>query len=66
MLAVSRRLGERIELATENGTVVLTVLRLSNGKVRLGIEAPPSVSIRRGDDGEDSVVGARRHCREED
>jgi carbon storage regulator len=44
MLVLSRKIGERIVIA-EN--VVVQVLAVRRGQIRLGITAPPSVSIRR-------------------
>ena len=44
MLVLSRRVGERIEIG--NG-VTVTVLRMSGKSVRIGIEAPNQVAIRR-------------------
>lgn len=44
MLVISRRLGEKIFIG-EN--IVLTVVDIDRGKIRLGIEAPRSVSIFR-------------------
>ena len=45
MLVLSRKQGQSIRLPREN--VTITVLRLSNGKVRLGIAAPIDVLIMR-------------------
>ncbi|MEW4561671.1 carbon storage regulator [Bremerella sp. JC770] len=44
MLVLSRRVGEKIEIG--NG-VTVTVLRVTGKSVRIGIEAPKDVSIRR-------------------
>ncbi len=44
MLVLSRRIGEKIEIG--NG-ITVTVLRVTGKSVRIGIEAPESVSIRR-------------------
>jgi carbon storage regulator len=46
MLVLSRRPGERI---TVGGDITVTVLQISGGQVRLGIEAPPEVPILRDD-----------------
>ncbi len=46
MLVLSRKVGERIVI-NENITVV--VQRLSGNRVALGIEAPPEVSVLRGE-----------------
>ena len=44
MLVLSRKVGERI-LVGDN--VTITVVRLTNGGVRLGIEAPMEMSVVR-------------------
>ena len=44
MLVLSRRESERIRLGE---SIVVTVIRLSGDKVRLGIEAPPNVLVLR-------------------
>ncbi|MBA2113967.1 carbon storage regulator [Bremerella alba] len=44
MLVLSRRVGEKIEIG--NG-ITVTVLRVTGKTVRIGIEAPECVSIRR-------------------
>lgn len=45
MLVLTRRSNERIEIGDNRITV--TVLEVHGGRVRLGIEAPASVGIRR-------------------
>jgi carbon storage regulator len=44
MLVLSRRQSERIRLGD---SIVVTVIRVSGDKVRLGIEAPPNVVVLR-------------------
>lgn len=44
MLVLSRRETERVRLGD---SIVLTIVRVSGDKVRLGIEAPPSVLVLR-------------------
>ncbi|MGD0654745.1 MAG: carbon storage regulator [Thermoguttaceae bacterium] len=44
MLVLSRKETERIKLGN---SIVLTVIRVSGDRVRLGIEAPPDVLILR-------------------
>jgi carbon storage regulator len=44
MLVLSRRATERIKLGD---SIVVTVVRVSGDKVRLGIEAPPNVLVLR-------------------
>jgi carbon storage regulator len=44
MLVLSRKEAERIRLGD---SIVVTVVRISGDKVRLGIEAPPDVLVLR-------------------
>jgi len=44
MLVLNRKIGERIVIG---GDIVVTVVRVQGKQVRIGIEAPLSVSIRR-------------------
>ncbi len=44
MLVLSRKLHERIRVGPQ---IVVTVLQVSKGRVRLGIEAPPEVAVWR-------------------
>jgi len=44
MLILSRKVGERIVIA---GNIVVTVLEVQGKRVRLGIDAPAGISIRR-------------------
>lgn len=44
MLVLSRRMGESLVIADE---IRLTVLGVSGGQVRLGIEAPRNITIHR-------------------
>jgi carbon storage regulator len=44
MLVLTRRESERIKLGS---SIVLTVIRVSGDRVRLGIEAPPDVLVLR-------------------
>ncbi len=46
MLVLSRKVGERIVL---DNRIVVTVLEVKGRQVRLGFEAPPDVSIWRGE-----------------
>jgi carbon storage regulator CsrA len=50
MLVLSRRIGEQI--VVPNCDLTVTVLDTSTSRVRLGIDAPASVSIRRGEVGQ--------------
>ncbi len=44
MLVLSRRMGESLVIADD---IRLTVLGISGGQVRLGIEAPKDISVHR-------------------
>ena len=44
MLVLTRKIGERTMIGE---MIVLTVLRASSRRVRLGIEAPPDMTVRR-------------------
>jgi carbon storage regulator len=44
MLVLTRRVGERVVIGE---TIVMTVVEVNGGRVRLGIEAPRDVPIRR-------------------
>lgn len=44
MLVLSRRLGEKVLIG---GNICITVVDIDRGKIRLGIEAPKSISITR-------------------
>ncbi|MFM7519979.1 MAG: carbon storage regulator [Planctomycetota bacterium] len=55
MLVLSRRQNERIRVGD---TVVVTVVRVSGDKVRIGIEAPPHVKVLRDELPVDDVPAA--------
>jgi len=44
MLVLSRKINEQIRISDH---IVLTVIRLQSGKVKLGIECPHKIKIRR-------------------
>ncbi len=44
MLVLTRKVGERIQIGDK---IVVTVVRVQNEKVRIGIEAPDNVTILR-------------------
>ncbi|MCO6455069.1 MAG: carbon storage regulator [Pirellulaceae bacterium] len=46
MLVLSRKESERIKLGD---SIVLTVVRVSGDKVRIGIQAPPDLLVLRGE-----------------
>ncbi|MDE0816873.1 MAG: carbon storage regulator [Pirellulaceae bacterium] len=46
MLILSRKVGEQILLGKD---VILTIVKTSTGTVRIGITAPPEVTIARGE-----------------
>jgi carbon storage regulator CsrA len=50
MLVLSRRHGERLILECEDGTrIEIHLVAMGMNKVRLGVEAPPSVRVARGE-----------------
>jgi carbon storage regulator len=53
MLVLSRKQNERIRVGE---SVVVTIVRVSGDKVRIGIEAPPDVRVLR-DELDDDLVG---------
>ena len=44
MLVLTRKVGERIQIGDH---IIVSVIRVQNGKVRIGIEAPDEVRVRR-------------------
>jgi len=54
MLVLTRKVGERIQIGDQ---ITLSVIRVQNGKVRIGIEAPDDVRVRR-----DELESDTRHC----
>ena len=46
MLVLSRKLGEQVRIGND---IVVTVVKLSGNRVRLGINGPKQVPIRRGE-----------------
>jgi carbon storage regulator len=44
MLVLTRRVSERIQIGED---VVLTIVRIDGNKVRIGIEAPEHVKVKR-------------------
>lgn len=44
MLVLSRKINEQIRISDH---IVLTVIRLQSGKVKLGIECPHKIKVRR-------------------
>lgn len=44
MLVLSRRVGERVLIGDQ---IAVTVVRIANGNVRIGIEAPPEMPVIR-------------------
>jgi carbon storage regulator len=56
MLVVSRRIGESLVI---NGDIEVSVILLQGGKVRLGIQAPPWVTVDRREVHERRLEAAR-------
>ncbi|CAN5587642.1 hypothetical protein BH10PLA2_BH10PLA2_27010 [soil metagenome] len=44
MLVLSRKVGEKVVI---NGSITVEVVSVERGKVRIGISAPPEVSVHR-------------------
>lgn len=44
MLVLSRTVGKKIVI---DKNITITILRINDGKVRIGIDAPPEVSVER-------------------
>jgi len=44
MLVLSRKEGERLMIGDK---VIVTVVKLDGGRVKIGVEAPPELGIRR-------------------
>lgn len=47
MLVLSRKLSQKIILNTSDGDIILVIVGITGNQIRLGLEAPKSVSIRR-------------------
>ena len=47
MLKLTRRVGEALILTTSDGEIVVSLERLSESQVKIGIEAPKSVRVLR-------------------
>jgi len=59
MLVLSRKQAERIRLGD---SIVVTIVRVSGDKVRLGIEAPPDVIVLRDELEDESSTGPVRQA----
>jgi carbon storage regulator len=46
MLVLSRKAGESIEIG---GGITITVLHVGSGRVKIGVSAPASVAVQRGE-----------------
>ena len=57
MLVLSRKVGQRIRIGKE---VTITVVRITGGGVRLGIEAPPDLAVIR-----EELIAELRRLRDE-
>lgn len=57
MLVLTRKVGEQIQIGDG---VTVTVVRISPGAIRLGVEAPTGVAILRDDAKADAQASA--HC----
>jgi carbon storage regulator len=59
MLVLSRKLGERIHIGAN---IVVTVVALDGHRIRLGIEAPRDVHIRRAELADQPLVLSAEPC----
>lgn len=62
MLVLSRRVGESIEIGNN---VTVKVVRINGDKIRIGIEAPPEINIRRSELADENDDGAKETNGEE-
>ncbi len=44
MLVLTRKVGERIQIGEE---ISVTVVRIQGDKIRLGVDAPPTIAVHR-------------------
>ena len=49
MLVLSRRFGEDIVIGEGEDAVTVRLLRSKGGQIKVGVEAPPTVPVRRGE-----------------
>lgn len=49
MLVLSRRTNQTINLGTSDGPIVITICRITSNKVRVGVDAPQEINIKRGE-----------------
>lgn len=49
MLVLTRRVGDRIIIQTDQGEVAIVVQRIGTEKIRLGVEAPAELLVLRGE-----------------
>jgi len=49
MLVLGREVGESIILHTQDGEITILVVRVKDQAVRIGVDAPKNVNIRRGE-----------------
>ena len=69
MLVLSRKISEQIQIGSD---ITLTIRRIKGNTVKIGVEAPRNISVRRGEitpfpqaDGEatcDSATSDKEHC----
>ncbi len=58
MLVLSRKLNEKIVI---DGNIIVTVVKIDNNQVRIGIEAPGHVPVFR-----EEILGSSRYARSEE
>jgi carbon storage regulator len=47
VLVLTRKQGQKIFIDTPQGPITVTFVQLDRGKIRLGIDAPPSMRVLR-------------------
>ena len=57
MLVLSRKIGERIFI---DPGIEIAIVEVRGGKVRIGVEAPDEIRVRRVPPPQDSIFGIRR------
>ena len=61
MLVLSRRVGERLVI---DAKITFTVIEVRGGQIRLGIEAPKEIPVRREEGGEEGSRFGRKWRRQ--
>lgn len=65
MLILTRRIGESIIIGEDANKITVTILGIRNNQVRVGIEAPQSISVHRQEIYE-LIMSSRNSCEQEE